>query len=64
VIEVLVPEFAAVLAASGEALLSGLLVRQAPRLERVLAEHGWRGELAASQENWGLMHVRKATTVA
>jgi ribosomal protein L11 methyltransferase len=64
VIEVLVPEFQTVLAAAGEALLSGLLVRQAPRLERVLAEHGWRGELAASQENWGLMHVRRAATVA
>ncbi len=64
VIEVLVPEFAAVLAVSGEALLSGLLVRQAPRLVRVLAEHGWRGELAASQENWGLIHVRRAATVA
>jgi ribosomal protein L11 methyltransferase len=64
VIEALAPEFAALLAPTGGGLLSGLLVAQAPRLERVLAEHGWRGELAANQENWGLMHVRRAATVA
>jgi ribosomal protein L11 methyltransferase len=64
VIEALAPEFGAVLAPAGEGLLSGLLVAQAPRLERVLAEQGWRAELVASQENWGLMHVRRAATVA
>jgi ribosomal protein L11 methyltransferase len=64
VIEALAPEFTAVLAPAGTGLLSGLLVAQVPRLERVLAEHGWQATLAARQENWGLLHLRRAATVA
>jgi ribosomal protein L11 methyltransferase len=64
VIEALAPEFTAVLGPAGRGLLSGLLVAQAPRLERVLAEHGWRGTLCARQENWGLMSLQREATVA
>ena len=60
VIEALSPAFDAVLAPHGVGLLSGLLVDQAPRLQQVLAERGWRAELAAQQSQWGLMLLHKA----
>lgn len=60
VIEALAPEFARVLAPSGIGLLSGLLVDQAPTLERALAAAGWRAELSARRDPWGLMTIRKA----
>ena len=41
-----------------------LLVDQAPRLERVLAEEGWQATLEAHQEPWGLMSLRRAPAVA
>jgi ribosomal protein L11 methyltransferase len=37
-----------------------LLVDQAPRLQAVLAEQGWRAELTAQQSQWGLMTLRRA----
>ena len=60
VIEALCPAFHTVLAPDGLGLLSGLLVDQAPRLEQVLAEQGWRAELTAQQSQWGLMTIRRA----
>jgi ribosomal protein L11 methyltransferase len=60
VIEALCPAFASVLAPSGLGLLSGLLVDQAPRLQQVLAEQGWRAELTGQQSQWGLMTIRRA----
>ena len=60
VIEALCPAFATVLAPDGLGLLSGLLVDQAPRLQAVLAEQGWRAELSAQQSQWGLMTIRRA----
>ena len=60
VIEALSPAFDTVLAPHGVGLLSGLLVDQAPRLQQVLAERGWRAELAAQQSQWGLMLLHKA----
>jgi ribosomal protein L11 methyltransferase len=60
VIEALSPAFASVLAPDGLGLLSGLLVDQAPRLQAVLAEQGWRAELTAQQSQWGLMTLRRA----
>ena len=60
VIEALCPAFTSVLAPSGLGLLSGLLVDQAPRLQAVLAEQGWRAELTAQQSQWGLMTLRRA----
>jgi ribosomal protein L11 methyltransferase len=59
VIEALCPAFATVLAPDGLGLLSGLLVDQAPRLQAVLAEQGWRAELSAQQSQWGLMTLRR-----
>ena len=43
------PRFHTVLAPEGVGLLSGLLVEQAPGLERVLAAAGWRAELTGEQ---------------
>ena len=60
VIEALCPAFTQVLATGGVGLLSGLLVDQAPRLQAVLAEQGWRAELSAQQGRWGLMVLHKA----
>ena len=60
VIEALCPVFNQVLAAGGVGLLSGLLVDQAPSLQRVLAEEGWHGELTGQQSQWGLMTIKRA----
>ena len=60
VIEALCPSFTQVLAADGVGLLSGLLVDQAPSLQRVLAAQGWHGELTGQQSQWGLMTIRRA----
>ena len=60
VIEALCPAFDTVLAPGGLGLLSGLLVRQAPRLQEVLAEQGWGAELTAQQSQWGLMTIRRS----
>jgi ribosomal protein L11 methyltransferase len=60
VIEALCPAFHTVLGARGVGLLSGLLVDQAPRLTQVLADNGWRAELAAQQSQWGLMTIHWA----
>jgi ribosomal protein L11 methyltransferase len=59
VIAALSPAFAGLLAASGTGLLSGLLVDQAPSLERALAAEGWQAELVARQEPWALMSLRR-----
>ena len=60
VIEALCPAFTKVLAAGGVGLLSGLLVDQAPSLQRVLAAEGWHGELTGQQSQWGLMTIKRA----
>ena len=60
VIQALCPAFEQVLAPTGLGLLSGLLVEQAPRLQQVLARHGWQAELSAQQSQWGLMTIRRA----
>ena len=60
VIEALCPAFTQVLAAGGVGLLSGLLVDQAPSLQRVLAAEGWHGELTGQQSQWGLMTIKRA----
>jgi len=60
VIEALCPVFNQVLAAGGVGLLSGLLVDQAPSLQRVLADEGWQGELTGQQSQWGLMTIKRA----
>ncbi|MFM7269322.1 MAG: 50S ribosomal protein L11 methyltransferase [Cyanobium sp.] len=64
VITALCPAFATVLAASGIGLLSGLLVEQAPALERALAAEGWTAELIGRQERWGLMRIRSQAVVS
>ena len=60
VIEALAPDFERILAPSGVGLLSGLLVDQVPSLERALAAAGWRAELSAQRDPWGLMTIRRA----
>jgi ribosomal protein L11 methyltransferase len=60
VIEALSPAFDQLLAASGVGLLSGLLVDQAPRLQQVLGDQGWRADLVAQMEPWGLLVLHKS----
>ena len=59
VIEALSPTFHTLLGATGVGLLSGLLVDQAPGLEKALLEQGWRAQLTAQQGLWGLMTIRR-----
>ena len=60
VIEALSPAFAQLLAPGGVGLLSGLLVDQAPRLQRVLADLGWQADLVAQMEPWCLLLLHKS----
>jgi ribosomal protein L11 methyltransferase len=60
VIEALAPDFVRLLTPAGVGLLSGLLVDQVPTLERALAAAGWRAELSAQRDPWGLMTIRRA----
>jgi len=60
VIEALAPSFESLLAKEGRALLSGLLVDQAPRLKQVLGELGWTVTSSAEQGRWGLLEIRRA----
>lgn len=64
VIEALSPCFARLLAPTGVGFLSGLLVDQAPGLEKVLLAQGWRAQLVARQESWGLMRLEIRGDVA
>ncbi len=64
VIEALIPWFGQLLSPGGIGLLSGLLVDQAPVLERDLAAAGWRVEGRVEQDRWGLLRVRSAANVA
>jgi ribosomal protein L11 methyltransferase len=57
VITALCPAFGSVLAPGGIGLLSGLLVDQAPDLERVLQAQGWTSRLVGRQERWGLLRI-------
>ena len=59
VIEALAPGFDSLVAPEGRALLSGLLVDQAPRLEQVLGDLGWRVTASGSQGRWGLLEIRR-----
>ena len=60
VIEALAPSFESLLAEEGRALLSGLLVDQAPRLIHVLGDLGWMVTASAEQGRWGLLDIRRA----
>ena len=62
VIEALAPGFDHLLSDRGRALLSGLLVDQAPRLTRVLNQLGWRVCSSAEQGRWGLLEIRRAAS--
>ncbi len=64
VIEALIPWFRQLLSPGGVGLLSGLLVDQAPGLERDLAAAGWRVEGRVEQDRWGLLRIRSASDVA
>ena len=59
VIEALAPGFEALVAPEGRALLSGLLVDQAPRLEQGLGDLGWRVSARGSQGRWGLLEIQR-----
>ena len=59
VIEALAPGFEALVAPEGRALLSGLLVDQAPRLEQVLGDLGWQVSAWGSQGRWGLLEIQR-----
>ena len=58
VIEALSPGFESLIAPHGRALLSGLLVDQAPRLKDVLATQGWQVTQELAQGRWGLLEIR------
>ena len=58
VIEALSPGFESLMAPNGRALLSGLLVDQAPRLKDVLAAQGWQVTQELAQGRWGLLEIR------
>ena len=58
VIEALSPGFESLIAPNGRALLSGLLVDQAPRLKDVLAAQGWQVTQELAQGRWGLLAIR------
>jgi ribosomal protein L11 methyltransferase len=58
VIEALSPGFESLIAPNGRALLSGLLVDQAPRLKEVLEIQGWRVTQELAQGRWGLLEIR------
>jgi ribosomal protein L11 methyltransferase len=58
VIEALSPGFESLIAPNGRALLSGLLVDQAPRLKEVLKIQGWRVTQELAQGRWGLLEIR------
>ena len=58
VIEALSPGFESLIAPHGRALLSGLLVDQAPRLKEVLKTQGWRVTQELAQGRWGLLEIR------
>ncbi|MCP9930161.1 50S ribosomal protein L11 methyltransferase [Cyanobium sp. AMD-g] len=64
VIEALIPCFPRLLGPGGMGLLSGLLVDQAPGLERDLQAAGWRVEQRVEQDRWGLLRIRSASDVA
>ena len=59
VIEALAPGFEALVAPEGRALLSGLLVDQAPGLEQVLWGLGWLVSARGSQGRWGLLEIQR-----
>ena len=52
--------FEALVASDGRALLSGLLVDQAPRLKQVLGDLGWAVTAEVAQGRWGLLEMRRA----
>ena len=58
VIEALSPGFESLIAPHGRALLSGLLVDQAPRLKEVLKAQGWQVTQELAQGRWGLLEIR------
>ena len=62
VIEALAPGFERLVSAKGRALLSGLLVDQAPRLKRVLSDLGWHVIREVEQGRWGLLEVSRSGT--
>ena len=60
VIEALAPGFKRLLSCEGRALLSGLLVDQAPRLKQVLSDLGWQVTREAEQGRWGLLEISRS----
>ena len=62
VIEALAPGFERLVSSKGRALLSGLLVDQAPRLKRVLSDLGWHVIREGEQGRWGLLEVSRSGT--
>ena len=62
VIEALAPGFERLVSSKGRALLSGLLVDQAPRLKQVLGDLGWHVIREAEQGRWGLLEISRSGT--
>ena len=58
VIEKLAPNFEQLLDPCGRALLSGILVDQAPKLVEIFDCLGWDATLCEEKDNWGLLEIR------
>lgn len=59
VIEELAPGFESLVSKGGQALLSGLLIEQAPHLIAILEGLGWRPQALEEQGRWGLMKIAR-----
>ena len=53
------PAFSQLLTSSGEGLLSGLLIDQAPALTAHLHAHGWKVTAEAEQGRWSLLAIQR-----
>ncbi len=60
VIEKLAPKFESVLSPSGRALLSGLLVDQAPKLKQTLETLGWSATAMHRDGDWAMLEASKS----
>ncbi len=59
VIERLAPSFGHLVTSNGQAILSGLLIEQVPRLSDLLESLGWLVEPVVAKAGWGLLHIRR-----
>ena len=59
VLEDMAPKFEDLVVSNGRALLSGLLVNQAPALQKTLLSLGWEVSDFIEMDNWGLLDIKR-----